>query len=392
MFNILLVGNGFDLAHGLCTKYNHFLFIMKNWKDFYSNYLSAKSGDMCNEDSEFYMFLNNVQKLDEENLNALGMIIENNSWVRYFCNCDAEIDGWIDFEKEVYPVIELFETIFRASYKMSRNRIGDNIYGKAIMGRTQFSTKNLQVANLWRKYIGLIGNDAIYIKEDYASMRFGILKKKIMQSLREEFDEFVRAFEIYLTEFVIKTELQPLKQISALDAKCVISFNYTLTEKLYGVEEQDVHHIHGRVRNDIRVGTNNMVLGVNEREQQNLDFIYFIKYFQRIQKASGVKYKEFLDRAYENNYLSSDKYHLHIYGHSLDETDEDILKYVIGNVTPSGRLALKPRQVIIYYYDQTDFEQKVINLIKLYGREIVEENMENGSILFVRINNEIEDV
>lgn len=34
MKNILLIGNGFDLAHGLPTNYNQFLFILKNWKDF----------------------------------------------------------------------------------------------------------------------------------------------------------------------------------------------------------------------------------------------------------------------------------------------------------------------------------------------------------------------
>ena len=35
MNNLLLVGNGFDLAHGLLTKYEHFLYLMKNWDDFY---------------------------------------------------------------------------------------------------------------------------------------------------------------------------------------------------------------------------------------------------------------------------------------------------------------------------------------------------------------------
>lgn len=29
MNNLLLVGNGFDLAHGLLTKYEHFLYLMK---------------------------------------------------------------------------------------------------------------------------------------------------------------------------------------------------------------------------------------------------------------------------------------------------------------------------------------------------------------------------
>ena len=38
MNNLLLVGNGFDLAHGLLTKYEHFLHLIKNWDEFYSSY------------------------------------------------------------------------------------------------------------------------------------------------------------------------------------------------------------------------------------------------------------------------------------------------------------------------------------------------------------------
>lgn len=37
-----------------------------------------------------------------------------------------------------------------------------------------------------------------------------------------------------------------------------------------------------------------------------------------------------------------------------------------------------PQKVFFFYYDTTDFEQKVINLIKLYGRPIVEEYLERG--------------
>ena len=76
-------------------------------------------------------------------------------------------------------------------------------------------------------------------------------------------------------------------------------------------------------------------------------------------------------------------YTLHIYGHSLDETDEDILKYVIGDKNENSELDLKPEKVIIYYYDNFDYEQKVINLIKLYGRAIVEEYMEKSLFEFI---------
>ena len=82
-------------------------------------------------------------------------------------------------------------------------------------------------------------------------------------------------------------------------------------------------------------------------------------------------------------------YILYVYGHSLDETDEDILKYVIGDKDTRGMLNLKPEKVIVFYYDDGDYEQKVINLIKLYGRPIVEEYMEKGLFKFEKTTNEM---
>lgn len=88
----------------------------------------------------------------------------------------------------------------------------------------------------------------------------------------------------------------------------------------------------------------------------------------------------------DNRYLEG-SYVLHIYGHSLDETDEDILKYMIGDINSRGNLILKPELVNIYYYDDNDFAQKTINLIKLYGRTIVEKELEDRHFKFIHISN-----
>ena len=131
-----------------------------------------------------------------------------------------------------------------------------------------------------------------------------------------------------------------------------------------------------------------MVLGVNDYD--NKDFIYFVKYFQRIQKHCGVDYKYIINE--QCIFKSSDEfdkeyndYELYIYGHSLDETDKDVLKFVIGDFDDRNQFQMKARKVIIYYYDQQDFELKVINLITLFGRDIVEKNMDDNKIILNKI-------
>lgn len=391
MGDILLIGNGFDLAHNLNTKYDDFLYLMKNWASFNAMYQSVRKGHDVNEKEEFYKYLKNASNMDDENIRLLGKIIENNSWVKYYCKCEAEIDGWIDFEREIYPVIDLFGKVIRQTdYEK-----GDITFDKNTeirINKEKFNTNELDIADLWMEYFKVLG-PFLTVKSQYGSVQYGILKKKIFKSLRESFDEFINAFEIYLYEFVYREKNVPiLDQIRRINPKYVVSFNYTLTEKLYGIKEENVHHIHGMMRENLFVGKNNMVLGVNEQENQDMDFIYFVKYFQRIQKASGVNYKHFV-RSYTqmNNTgrMVKEEYRLHIYGHSLDETDEDILKYMIGRIGEQGQLILYPKQVIIYYYDESDYEQKVINLIKLYGRPIVEEFMENEKFKFILTDNTI---
>lgn len=390
MNKVLLVGNGFDLAHGLLTKYEHFLEVMKNWKNTYILLKEARTSKVFAHEIYYNEYYYYAHIMNEDNLKELDRIMQTNSWVKYYSQCEAEIDGWIDFEREIYPVINLFETIFKLD---TYNIIISRNEADAYIDIKKINPSLIRIARLWDKYFDF--DNGFCVKPDYVSKQYGILKKKILQSLRDEFDEFIKAFEIYLLEFVYRVEhTEVLEQIKNINADYVISLNYTPTENWYGIDKNNVHHLHGVIREDVNEDKygknangekNNMVVGVNEQKDQNMDFIYFVKYFQRIQKASGTSYKDFVDQIIidSNGDVMRKPYELHIYGHSLDETDEDILKHLIGKINANGEFVLKPKEVFIYYYNQSDYEQKVINLIKLYGRSIVEEYMENKLFEFI---------
>lgn len=349
MNKILLVGNGFDLAHGLSTSYDDFLCLIQGWKCFKIDY------DEKIQDSVFAKYLVDAENLDNQKIEKLDKIIKGNSWIHYFCNCGAEIDGWIDFEKEIYPVIDLFKDILN----------GERIGGGA----------KYHLAKLFPKYVKASGT--VGVTEEYKRQEYFLKEKTLLRDLKKEFDEFIYAFEIYLHEFVYKKkDIKLLKQIKDINADYVISFNYTLTEKLYGISEQKTHHIHGSIRDDSEQRNSNMVLGINEQEDQNLDFIYFVKYFQRIQKRTGTAYTSYINLCLNG---VMEEYELHIYGHSLDITDKDILLYTMENAC----------KIYIYYYDQEDFEHKVINLINLFGREKTEENIQSKHFDFIETNDEI---
>ena len=370
---ILIVGNGFDLAHNLRTRYSDVLEVFKNWKSFYGSYRNRKT------DTEFVEKIadntqNALESYDSKNLEKLDKLIEKNSWIAYYSGCRAELDLWIDFERELVPVLDIFDFILSADINFED-------------GSIKFERNSFFKFNCFFSRYFTILNNKIFVRNDYIDSNYGLKKKKLLRDLKNEFLEFIEALEIYFYEFVEKaSDVHPISQISKIEPDYIISFNYTHTEKYYGID--NVHHIHGVIRDNLDRGINNMVLGVNDYD--NKDFIYFVKYFQRIQKHCGVDYKYFINEPCI--FKSSDEfdkeyndYELYIYGHSLDETDKDVLKFAIGDFDDENKFQMKARKVVIYYYDQQDFELKVINLITLFGRDIVEKNMDDNKIIFIKI-------
>jgi len=68
------------------------------------------------------------------------------------------------------------------------------------------------------------------------------------------------------------------------------------------------------------------------------------------------------------------------------------LKFAIGDFDDKNKFQMKARKVVIYYYDQQDFELKVINLITLFGRDIVEKKMDDDKIIFIKIDGNTDEL
>lgn len=201
----------------------------------------------------------------------------------------------------------------------------------------------------------------------YFTVEYGINENEILKLLKCQLEDLIQLLKIYLVNSVdIKKDITKKSQIASINPKYVISFNYTDTYKIYGIKPKDVFHVHGSLDKD------NMVLGFNDDDEKNLDFIYFKKYFQRIQKLTG-----YIDK---NRVVSSDvkgfpEYPIiHFYGHSMDKTDGDIIQ----------KLCSMASGFVIYKYDQEDYEQKVINLIDIFGKEQATQMIQTGFIKFVQ--------
>lgn len=104
-----------------------------------------------------------------------------------------------------------------------------------------------------------------------------------METLTKDLNDLINLFKYYLEKKVINQSVSLLsKQIESIKPEYVINFNYTNTYECYGINRRDVCYIHGSVQDD------NMVLGIRDIDEKDINSIYFKKFFQRIQKHTDV--------------------------------------------------------------------------------------------------------
>lgn len=446
--NILVIGNGFDLAHNLPTKYGDFLdFIAllgeKHIKD-YTNYTGEKMKRLLTDGGREKMnnFINKLDNIDDIKkkihsiLDFKSVPIDghsrsnifkcNNFWIGHFFKRRNEIgENWIDFEQEISNVLEkleyredsFFEIFIEIVIEIVKEFYGCPKDYYCLLDKDYDCPKRDCILKDLRdmkkksnEYIGIYAEGKIYInntsyKDNESNIgKNDFLKWKeiynesictIVKKLQKDLDNLILVFELYLKEVVqtilVENRNTNIDNIGQIDK--VISFNYTNTfSKIYD-NNVEINYLHGNVREDLDKGINNIVLGTDEylpkeTKSTNLTFVYFKKYFQRIYKKLGAKYKEWLNttQTYSGDEAEGIDYrdgknkmaydNVYFFGHSLATSDRDILGEIIES---------KYTKVKIFYYDIKSYGEQIQNLIKLIGQDKLLEYTysENKKIEFI---------
>lgn len=398
--NILVIGNGFDIEHGLPTKYADFLDFMKGIseiatrkyigkKEYFESELENIIGHTPDKkvkefllDDIFYEHKNFEEWSKKKNSTELCYCSNRNIWVEYFLKKENYInERWVDFETEISNVIKSLEYAYELSRYIENNpRNGDSI---GVRIRT-YEKYDINKDMVFDKIISFVSTRLFNFTKRAVYNISGDDIKIIAELLNKDLIEITRCLEIYLCDYVEKVSCSKSKYIKNEEYDGVLSFNYTNTfEKIYSIKkysdgkqllQMPYDYIHGKadVVEHKTKKENNMVLGIDEylsEEEKNvkLDLIQFKKYFQRIFKKTGseyVKWIQHMNRYGEDNNIV-------IFGHSLDVSDKDILKKLIlesGYKNKDGTYG-KNTNVIIYYYNEDVYAQQISNLVKIIGQD-----------------------
>lgn len=352
--NILLVGNGFDLAHDLPTDYKSFVKFLNavqsagDSSDGNPEYIrTIEDYEFCAELKQFLLDPYKVPK--DSKLEELRNLMCNNFWIAYFNPIGNAHNNWISFERKISEIVQLLALSKKTTDKNERRMLLS------------------QLVPIFRR----AGIDE--------TMLYGKSSEGLTKQLLNDLDRLIRCLEIYLClclEIVhIEKRLQAVSEIGSVDK--ILSFNYTNTfERVYQSTLEKVPeycYIHGRAKIGNTIDSNNMVLGIDEyldeaERNKDVEFVRFKKFYQRIFKQTDYNYTNWVNK--------DDGTNLFIIGHSLDITDRDVLRDIL----------LQPGvQTTIFYHNKGANADQITNLLKVLGYDnlnALARGRSNSSITF----------
>ena len=331
---LLVLGNGFDVDHGLPTSYKEFLY--------FCLYIMRDKG----LHGEYYEKLTTVQKQYAKQLDKnkkltnrfIELLKDNHLFDYFYIQLDRQGKNWIDLERELKSIVRELRAI-EEEYDASK--------------LFQYAAKSEHKIHDLIENLGIKNVDSGKIDE--------VSLDHIHDILCDSLNSFSQALELYIVSFINTTTIRGVSpDIIDFDATNIVTFNYSKTyERVYGGIHwrEEVDHIHGTAQDDLTEETN-IVLGVTtsaEKQHKNR-YVEFEKYFQRITKRTGSKYKEWL-RAVPNGVNTVE---VMFFGHSLDSSDSDIINDLISD----------PNTIItICYHSEKAQKDIVANLTEIVGKQ-----------------------
>lgn len=326
--------------------------------------------------------------------------IKFNIWIEYFNKIRNNISGknWIDFEKEISNVIK--NLVERRNYCLTKEPLESDYF--EYLNELCKIIKNFLDANSELTYGNLRGCLVSTINKDQID--------DILSVLLKDLNRLTRALDIYISYFIGDIAIEnKVDEIQNINPDYVLSFNYSDTyERKYGSQKniKQYCYIHGKADVNHTVENCNLILGIDEflhgeRKNKELESLPFKKFYQRIYKSPDNHYLDWVDeikdgytdyiKRQENNKYKYEqeikngsvmhqfqrlsfeetfnekppRHKVYIFGHSLDETDKDILKLFICNDNVETK---------IYYYRKNEDDKEALgkiiqNLIKIMGQK-----------------------
>jgi hypothetical protein len=388
---IWIIGNGFDLAHDLKTSYQNFL-------DYTQEVLSDKEG-------------NGLKKalIDNCELERFTDILKSNNWYHYFVdryeNKKLRGEDWINIEADIKEIIVKYEREYIKEDRIAiepdsfflNNAINNTTEDKFVIGS---AAKDI-IDDLYRHFVRFVWAFELYL---VVFVNPKVIDKHIISDY-----EGIKKYKYNRDdgEFGFKVRINP-----KLFFNKILSFNYTSTANELGLflmgntidvfktapkksnqelrlyleqkMAENVCYIHGKAfkqscYGDEYYNCDNMVFGISEtlsddeikalNPQEKARYDMFSVFKKKYQRTKLQQHKYIPSERYKtwiSEMQKGGKHEINVIGHSLDETDHEILAEffkLTDKKKYKGRIKLR-----VYYHNNGAGEKYIENSLNILNK------------------------
>lgn len=384
MNRLILLGNGFDLAHGLKTSYKNFIdWYWLKWRDKLISSSRRKEEDsLCSFELKdtsvacWYLAWSFVFGQDPRSLNSNEFVdlMKNNTKIvnfkrsRFLENISKSIEtrGWVDIEEEYYKLLK---------YIVRNNSTGDFVYwGHPEVLNKELSTlreelirylatieikTELKIDEIKKIFYSPIQEDDISIaghnyfedhlichlkleSHDLIEMNKRYYEKGVRYQIKkiDEFKQKYNSSENILPEIMRKTDIK--EYLSFPDKVLIINFNYTDTDSLYYEDNSNIEtiHIHGEIHQSEKI-----IFGYGDELDDDYKEICKTNTNEYLKNIKSIKYLE--DDKYRKvlKFIDESPFQIYILGHSCGMSDRTLLNTLFEH---RNCISIKP----FYHEDQ----------------------------------------
>lgn len=321
MNRLVIIGNGFDLAHGLPTGYGDFIdFFWKNFKEKHKT-----------EDYEELIYVNEFY---DKYYSSYGPI---NSFKDLIKSIKANVEDYPEF------VFDEKNLVYYTSKFANRQKIFGfkNSFFKQICGKNLENWVDIET----EYYMALIAiarnttttNDEKIAKVKILNKEFGLIKKLLYQYLESEvcgkFDFTIKEGNEILDYLIAEIDAIDSASIQSYST-LFVSFNYTPTARIYSdylknkLYNSNVNYIHGEIGNP---DNPEIIFGYGDDRDENYKLIKNLNNNAFLENIKPFEYNN--NDNFENlrDFLNQSKYNVYLIGHSCGLSDKYLLNQIFEN-------------------------------------------------------------
>lgn len=399
MNRIILIGNGFDLAHGLKTSYADF--IDYYWEDWGSRLQGSYLGneltdDLCSISQKgemqpwYWLFptidLRRKAKISPNDAIAMAknspevIAIKKSPFFEHIDKA-VETKGWVDIENEFYlwlkkifkkdnceydsPVplnkelesikerlVEYLKFIQENQIKpeLVKDCIRDAIYEPfraCDISTNEYNKFNLFLKNRWE--------NGDYRAEEKCKQ---ILSKYGLTQDTGEIARYVSYCSIkqHIYDIYNGVDIHPYFLLP--DNILFLNFNYTSTADLYIPEDSEfkVNHIHGELNNE----KNPIIFGYGDELDDDYKEISKLNDNEYLKNIKSIRYLETDNYRKLLSFIDSAPFQIYIMGHSCGNSDRTLLNTLFEH---RNCVSIKP-----FYYEKPDGTDNYIEIVQNISR------------------------